>query len=594
MDHALHDEPAVAAPASAESATTAPSTDPADGPPPQGDASKKAFCSRLGRFARDSIGSKAVLAAFAVTTLSSFSIALTVGIVPEVLTDRYARLYHGYGSSEAGGGGNPPAAPCWEFDKSFMPEACVRGADDAQTGAAWAAFLQNTFTFFFNAVVGSYTDVHGRRLVLVAAVFANALVPAALLAMQLLPAMDPAWYYCSNASTGILSYTALVFAALSDGCPEEYLAGRFATNMAGFYVGFAAAPTLAVWMGSHLRASGWSFALAAAALVCSVAFLPETLPEPVAVRNRGAVEEERPPAVPLPAESEAHGNTNTNGPLAADSSSGSTPRARAASCLEATGTVAAKPLRDMTILGRDAVMKLLALGSFLAAAVYSTDASLILFYIEEYFDVRENDIAFMFVVHGTMGVVLQGIGLQPLVYALGEHGLLVLCFLSGTLHNFLYGAAKSKTTLMVALSLSQLTKLGYPVLSSLASRRVGANEQGQVQGALLALNALGGAVGPVSMNWIYERTKEAGSGLGPGAMFLFASVLYLLGAVVVAAIPSAARRVERRDTSGEEGPGASGAAATTTDASGGTEPSPRDDGDLEEPLLLRLGVTSTI
>ena len=84
------------------------------------------------------------------------------------------------------------------------------------------------------------------------------------------------------------------------------------------------------------------------------------------------------------------------------------------------------------------MIRLVAIGSFFSAMVYLTDANLMIFYIEEHLNVRETDIAHMFLAMGIMGVVFQAFLLQPLVKCLGEKGLLVTSFLSGTFHNFLY------------------------------------------------------------------------------------------------------------------------------------------------------------
>ena len=48
------------------------------------------------------------------------------------------------------------------------------------------------------------------------------------------------------------------------------------------------------------------------------------------------------------------------------------------------------------------------------------------------------------------------------------------------------------------------------------------------------MNALGGAIGPLSMEFIYERTKDT---IGPGTMFIFASFLYFVGTMIVISIP---------------------------------------------------------
>jgi Na+/melibiose symporter-like transporter len=612
---------------------TAPLTPSYESTREQEEAAKPFLVPGLKMFLLDSIRSKAVLPAFVISILLSASIGLTVGIVPEVLTDRYARLYYGYdddqhhyyesaaaaSGEDDSGGGLQPLPPCWGYDTSSMPEACVEGADDAQTGSAYGMLAQNLLTLFFNAVIGSYSDKKGRRFLLNVSIFLNTLVPAALVAMELIEGMNPVWYYAANAVTGIISYPTLIFAMLSDGCPQQHLAGRFATNMAGFYGGFAIAPTLAMY-ASHIVVSWWSLALSALTLAFSIIFLPETLPESVVVVATTVVsnaasedamalvaadslqqdqqqQQQSQSMMTSSAEEEHEGHSSIERATNRAAAAAAVSVSRTSSCMQTTGTLLLRPLREMTILTRNRVLRLLAMSSFLSAAVYNTDASLVLFYIEEHLNVREDDIAVMFMWMGMFGVILQGIGLQPLVYLLGEKGLLVVSFISGTIHNWLYGVATNKTEITAALNLSQLTKLSYPLLSSLASQQVGIDEQGRVQGALLALNALAGAVGPVSMNWIYEKTKDS----SPGMMFLLSSGLYLLGTVVVSLIPASSASTaadgsnsNNSDTNYNCNRSSANETDETTGRSGSCESPLWEGRDLEEPLLLQLGETITI
>jgi hypothetical protein len=57
-----------------------------------------------------------------------------------------------------------------------------------------------------------------------------------------------------------------------------------------------------------------------------------------------------------------------------------------------------------------------------------------------------------------------------------------------------------------------------------------------VQGALFAVSAIANAIGPVTLQLIYDHTK-GGKFLGPGTMFVFASVLYFVGTWFVTCIP---------------------------------------------------------
>jgi hypothetical protein len=79
-----------------------------------------------------------------------------------------------------------------------------------------------------------------------------------------------------------------------------------------------------------------------------------------------------------------------------------------------------------------------------------------------------------------------------------------------------------------------------------------------MQGALFALSALANAIGPLLLEVIYDHTKD-GQGLGPGTMFVFASLLYFVGTIIVSVI--------------------------SRDKANGSSPIVSDDNELEEPLL---------
>jgi len=136
-----------------------------------------------------------------------------------------------------------------------------------------------------------------------------------------------------------------------------------------------------------------------------------------------------------------------------------------------------------------------------------------------------------------VGIILQGFALQPLVRAVGEKGLLVLSFVTGILYNILYKVSKSKKMVYVSLILSQITGLNSSIVSSVASKTVPANQQGRVQGALCALNSIGYAVGSLSVQFVYQETKDI-SWLGPSFMFVFTASLYAVGTVLVTLIPA--------------------------------------------------------
>jgi hypothetical protein len=78
----------------------------------------------------------------------------TVGVVPAVMTDRYARLEHGYVDPR----------DCSVYTTiAEKPQPCLDGSADAQYGVSMEQMISNTCTFFTSSYVGSLSDEHGRK-----------------------------------------------------------------------------------------------------------------------------------------------------------------------------------------------------------------------------------------------------------------------------------------------------------------------------------------------------------------------------------------------------------------------------------------------
>lgn len=77
----------------------------------------------------------------------------TIGVVPAVMTDRYARLNHGYSD----------ARDCSDWASVDKPHECLAGSGDAQNGVAYENLISNVLTFITSSLVGSISDVKGRR-----------------------------------------------------------------------------------------------------------------------------------------------------------------------------------------------------------------------------------------------------------------------------------------------------------------------------------------------------------------------------------------------------------------------------------------------
>jgi Major Facilitator Superfamily len=532
--------------------------------------------------------------------------------------------------------------------------ACRAGSEAAQSMASWSNGAASLLTLFLNPVLLSRSDSSsnsanrccfmfgrtGRKPILLLSLLLSVVPAAAFCRVQSGAQVRPTVYYVTSACTGAANYLAVAFASLADVIPQHQRTAAYGTVLAGFYGGLALGPLLGLALerqrggGGHHdhdneRAVGFfSLTCCLLALLLAAVALPETLAVAAAVPPSAeplpAAEARLPPLLQQqqkkwPAEEEhgqppvghwpesgsndnaidRHDDADDDGPPVEGESPLGTEAAgppfvpsvsSPSSSLRLLRFVAA-PFREISILNRNRSIRLVAIGSFFAAAVFAADHTLVIYYVEEQFQLQQRDIASMMLAMGLAGIVLQAGALPPLVGALSERGLLVVTFACGTLHNALYGLSRSTAGICAALLLSQLTKLNFPLLSSLASSSVEEHEQGRVQGALFATNAVASAIGPLSMEWLYRWTKNnnnttAAHVVGPGVMFLFAAGLYAIGTMVVCFIP------KTTTTLGEDGRPRTRIDGETTNiapASLGMLYEEETWMDLHEPLLLMAG-----
>jgi hypothetical protein len=86
--------------------------------------------------------------------LVAIGLGSTIGVVPAVMIDRFARVNHGYGQDEP---------DCSSYGISDKPEACYLGSADAQSAVATSNLISNVLTFLTSSLIGSLSDEHGRK-----------------------------------------------------------------------------------------------------------------------------------------------------------------------------------------------------------------------------------------------------------------------------------------------------------------------------------------------------------------------------------------------------------------------------------------------
>ena len=186
---------------------------------------------------------------------------------------------------------------------------------------------------------------------------------------------------------------------------------------------------------------------------------------------------------------------------------------------------------------RNKLFRLLSTLAFFSGIVSTADHTLFIYYVEENLSFDDKDIAKIFLIIGVMGMFVQTVVLKPLNSRIGERRVIMVAFFVGAIHNYLYGVAKDKRTIFLSATIASLTGMSFPTISAIKANNVEESEQGRIQGALYSLSALASALGPLSLRYVYHKTKDSTGGFGKGTMFIFGAGLYLIAVVCAWLLP---------------------------------------------------------
>lgn len=177
------------------------------------------------------------------------------------------------------------------------------------------------------------------------------------------------WYYALDSITAMISFVSIAFSMLSDVLPPRHRAASFGMYYGAFLGGISIGPFFAVLL-NHLHVCILSFVVRSAALVFAVVCLPETLPPEVAAANKDKAD-------------------------------------RSEDGVRTVAKIILRPIKELSILGRNKTLILITIGAFWSKLVFSADVSLFFYYVENVLDVRDTDVACMLFVTGIVGVLVQ-------------------------------------------------------------------------------------------------------------------------------------------------------------------------------------------
>ena len=364
-----------------------------------------------------------------------------------------------------------------------MPDL-IRELTDLPLGAAalWGGYLSFVYAlmqFAFGPTLGNLSDRFGRRPVLLLSLFALAVD---YLIMGFAPTL---WLlFAGRALAGVAGATySTANAYMADVSPPDRRAQNFGLIGAGFGVGFVAGPLIGGLAGElGTRAP---FFVAAALAMTNFAYGALVLPETLAPENRRRFDWRR------------------------------------ANPLGAARQMAGMPMVAWFFVA----MFLFNLAHFAYPAVWS-------FYTKEAFAWSNAQIGLSIAIVGISFAVAQGWLIRLILPRLGEVGTAFWGFIVSIAGLVLFGLATEGWMVYAIIPFTGLGALITPAMTALMSRRVPADAQGELQGALSGVLGVTLIISPVLMTQIfgYFTSAQAPAYL-PGAPFLGAAVLMALALV---------------------------------------------------------------
>lgn len=341
--------------------------------------------------------------------------------------------------------------------------------------AMWAGMQ-----FLASPVIGSLSDRYGRRPVI--------LLSCAGLALDwMLMALAPnLWWLAVGRILGGLtssSFTA-IYAYMADITEPKNRSRAYGLIGAAFSGGFVLGPVVGGFLGEiGPRAPFWAAAaLSAMAFVYGLFILPESLP----VEKRMNFSWRR-----------------------------------------------ANPLGAMTLLLRHPELKGLAGVNFLLYFSHHVFSAIFVLYAMHRYGWGPREVGLLLAGVGLVDMVMQGVVIGPVTKRLGDRPTMILGLFGGAFGMAMMGWAPSGWWFALAMLPNSLWGLAMPTLQALMTRRVGDDEQGQLQGANNSVASIAGVASPLFFGWIYSLSVGPDALLSqPGLAFYLAGGVLALAAVL--------------------------------------------------------------
>jgi DHA1 family tetracycline resistance protein-like MFS transporter len=344
--------------------------------------------------------------------------------------------------------------------------------------AGWLTLAYASMQFIFSPILGNLSDRYGRKPILLASLAA---LSVDYVLMGLAPTL--AWLFIGRIIAGIAGATfATANAVVADLIPHAERAKYFGLNGAAWGMGFIVGPVIGGLLGGYGSRVPFFAAAVFTALnfLIAIIVLRETLP---------------------------------------------TTQRRAFSVRRANVLGALKSLR--VIPGAALLLVVL----FFYQIGHDTLPSTWTWTVMAKFDWTERDVGLSLAALGLGTAVVQGGLVGMFTRKLGEHRTAIIGMTGGALGFLGYAFASSPAMLFASIPLGCLLGLTMPSIRAMLSRRVPANAQGELQGAISGIVSFTAIVAPFAMTHLFSIATSRFD--FAGASFFAAAFVLLAGAIML-------------------------------------------------------------
>lgn len=350
-------------------------------------------------------------------------------------------------------------------------------ADGART-FGWFVTIGAVVQFFAAPVLGVLSDRLGRRPVLLVSLLG---LGADYVVLALAPTLG--WLFVGRVISAVTAATwAAAFAYIADVAPPEERAKAFGRAASGFGLGFVLGPALGGMLGDV--APRLPFWVAAGLTLANALFGWLVLPESLAIESRSPFSLAR-----------------------------------------------ANPIGALRLLRLERSLVGLTGSRFLRGIAHDVQPVIFVLYAMNRFGWTGHEVGLLLFVVGLAGTTVSAGLVQPIVRALGERGTLLLGLTSGAIAFVGFGYAPSPRWMYAFVPFEALWWVDGAAMQALLTRRVDESAQGELQGALAAVQSISSLIAPPLFALTYAHFIEPGRAVPiPGAAF------YLAGALMFASM----------------------------------------------------------